>query len=176
MHIYQDLIRLFNRTFKEVENTQLVKGGHEPIYLPAKNTQQHHQIVFAHGYFASALHEVAHWCIAGKQRRLLEDYGYWYSPDGRDAKQQSEFEQVEIKPQAIEWAFSCACGKPFKVSIDNLNGEAGDSQIFKNAVKQQVLDYLELGFPPRAATFIRVLQNFYQSGKLTKEMFCLESI
>ena len=147
------------------------KGGHEPIYIPANPTQQYHQIVFAHGYFASALHEISHWCIAGKQRRLLEDYGYWYSPDGRDSQQQAEFEKVEVKPQAIEWAFSCAAGKAFTVSTDNLNGVFADTQSFKREVKQQVLFYLKHGFPPRAAQFIAVLIKFYHTKNLHKDMF-----
>jgi elongation factor P hydroxylase len=176
LHNYQDLIALFNGTFTETENTVLVKGDHEPIYIPANSAQLKHQIVFAHGYFASALHEIAHWCIAGKQRRLLEDYGYWYSPDGRDVEQQSEFEIVEVKPQAIEWAFSCASGKPFTVSTDNLNGAVTDTQGFQNAVKQQVMYYLEQGFPARAAEFIGVLQTFYQTNNLHKEMFDVESV
>ena len=174
LHIYQDLIGLFNKTFTETENTILVRGDDEPIYIPAKNASEHHQIVFAHGYFASALHEIAHWCIAGKKRRLLEDYGYWYSPDGRDTDQQAEFEKVEVKPQAIEWAFSVAAGKAFSVSTDNLNGAPADTQGFQSAVKQQVLWYLEHGFPPRAAQFIRVLQAFYQTTNLDRELFDVE--
>ena len=171
MHNYQDLIVLFNSTFTETKNTVLVKGDHEPIYSPAKNASQNHQIVFAHGYFASALHEISHWCIAGKQRRLLEDYGYWYNPDGRDVKQQTEFEKVEVKPQAIEWAFSRASGKPFSVSTDNLNGAPVNIQDFHIAVKEQVLLYLESGFPSRASQFIDVLHQFYQTVELRKEMF-----
>lgn len=61
--------------------------------------------------------------IAGEQRRLLPDLGYWYAPDGRTAEQQALFEQVEIKPQAIEWLFSKAFGRKFRVSLDNLTGE-----------------------------------------------------
>ncbi len=127
LYNHQDLIVLFNTAFTKKQNTVLVRGDHEPIYIPAKNAAQNHQVVFAHGYFASALHEIAHWCIAGQRRRLLEDYGYWYSPDGRDEEQQTEFEKVEVKPQAIEWAFSCASGKPFSVSTDNLNGAPVDA-------------------------------------------------
>ncbi|MFT6989321.1 MAG: elongation factor P hydroxylase [Paraglaciecola sp.] len=174
LHNYQDVVVLFDDTFIETENTVLVKGEHEPIYIPAKNAAQHHQIVFAHGYFASALHEIAHWCIAGKQRRLLEDYGYWYSPDGRDVEQQTEFEKVEVKPQAIEWAFSCASGKPFTVSTDNLNGAPVNIQGFQQAVKEQVLLYLESGFPSRASQFIDVLHGFYQTVELSREMFDAE--
>jgi elongation factor P hydroxylase len=176
VHNSQDLIVLFEATFTETENTVLVRGDHEPIYTPAESAQQRHQIVFAHGYFASALHEISHWCIAGKQRRLLEDYGYWYSPDGRDVTQQAEFEKVEVKPQAIEWAFSCASGKPFTVSTDNLNGADADTQGFQEAVKHQVMFYLEHDFPARAAAFISVLQAFYQTDNLHLEMFDVKPV
>ena len=80
----------------------MIRGDDEPLYLPADKNFTYHQIIFAHGYYASALHEISHWCMAGKQRRLLEDFGYWYMPDGRDVDQQKTFEQVEIKPQAKE--------------------------------------------------------------------------
>jgi elongation factor P hydroxylase len=161
-HNYQDLVHIFDAGLGQQYNTRLIKGGDEPIYLPADNTCCYHQIVFAHGYFASALHEIAHWCIAGEQRRLLEDFGYWYLPDGRSQSQQASFEQVEVKPQAIEWAFCIASNKPFTVSADNLHGEQGDSRAFVAAVKQQVMNYLANGFPPRAQLFIQSLSNFYQ--------------
>lgn len=161
MHHYSDLITLFDSTFFETENTRLIKGQHEPIYLPASDMCEFAQVVFAHGFFASALHEIAHWCIAGAKRRQLEDYGYWYCPDGRDAAQQAEFEQVEVKPQAIEWAFSLAAGFPFKVSTDNLNGVEPDREAFAQAVKKQLYTYQNNGFPNRAALFISVLEAFY---------------
>ncbi|MDI8993212.1 elongation factor P hydroxylase, partial [Salmonella enterica subsp. enterica serovar Anatum] len=41
------------------------------IYLPADAQVPYHRIVFAHGFYASALHEISHWCIAGKARREL---------------------------------------------------------------------------------------------------------
>src|SRR3546814_2809228 len=49
---------------------------------------------------------VAHWCLAGAARRRQDDYGYWYAADGRDLEQQHLFEQVEVKPQALELLFS----------------------------------------------------------------------
>lgn len=168
---YQDLINLFGQTFSRSENTILVRGEAEPIYLPADRQHRQHRIIFAHGYFASALHEIAHWCLAGKTRRLLEDYGYWYSPDGRDAKQQVEFEQVEIKPQAIEWAFSVACGKNFRVSTDNLNGAPVDVIGFTHNVRQQAIAYIQNGFPPRAQIFIDALVAFYGTAKPTERDF-----
>ncbi len=85
-HEYQDLIAIFNDTFLETFNTKLELGGDEPIYLPADQEHPHHRIIFARGFYASALHEIAHWCVAGPERRLLEDFGYWYEPDGRTAR------------------------------------------------------------------------------------------
>lgn len=43
--------------------------------------------------------ELAHWTIAGSAHCQLDDFGYWYEPEGHSEQQQLEFEQVEIKPQ-----------------------------------------------------------------------------
>ena len=171
-HQYQDLIELFQQVFYKQYNTCLVKGGDEPLYLPADETNPNHQIIFAHGYYSSALHEISHWCQAGKERRLLEDFGYWYTPDGRDEAQQKAFEEVEIIPQAIEWSFNVAAQKKFHTSADNLNGVQGDSELFKAKVYQQVLWFIENGFPPRAEQFIKALARFYQTSyPLSAEQF-----
>jgi hypothetical protein len=176
IHIYQDLISLFNQCFAKEFNTLLVKGADEPIYSPASDSCSYHQLIFAHGYYASALHEIAHWCIAGKERRLLEDFGYWYEADGRNEHQQKIFEQVEIKPQAVEWALCVAANKKFNVSADNLNGFQVDTTAFKRSVYQQVLLYLDKGFPPQAQSFIQSLSEFYQiSFPLTVEHFSFET-
>ncbi len=162
-HHYIDLIELFSDTFYRDYNTRLVKGDDEPIYLPASDTCEYHQIVFAHGFYSSALHEIAHWCVAGKERRLLEDFGYWYVPDGRNEEQQKTFESVEIKPQAIEWAFCVAAQKKFRVSADNLNGAEADTESFTAAVLEQVKHYLAHGFPTRAQQFINAIAAFYKT-------------
>lgn len=173
IHRYQDVIALFDAAFNQSENTRLIKGAGEPEYIPANEQCNYHQVIFAHGYFASALHEIAHWCIAGKKRRMLNDYGYWYCPDGRTEAEQKKFEQVEIKPQAIEWAFSVAANKAFRVSTDNLNGAEPDTKAFTLNVQQQVLEYLRDGFPPRAALFIDALAAFYATETLTPAKFSL---
>ena len=160
------LIQLFNKTFNEF-NTLLVRGTDEPIYLPASNQHPVNQIVFAHGFFNSALHEVAHWCIAGTQRRTQLDYGYWYCPDGRDEQQQTAFEKVEVKPQALEWAFSTACGRLFAVSTDNLNGAEPNRQDFALAVQSQLCEYINLGFPQRAQRFIDACHIEFNTPELT---------
>lgn len=173
-HKYQDLIRLFDDTFYQQFNTRLIKGDDEPIYLPANDKCFYHQVVFAHGYFASALHEIAHWCIAGAARRKQIDYGYWYEPDGRTAQMQRQFEQVEIAPQAIEWAFSLASNKAFNVSVDNLNGEAADRSSFQENVKKRLLLYTQNGFPERAESFLQALHHFYGTPSL--KSFKLEDV
>ena len=175
-HQYQDLVQLFERSFFLQYNTRLVKGDDEPVYLPENKHCHFNQVVFAHGYFASALHEIAHWCLAGINRRELEDYGYWYVADGRDQEQQQAFEKVEIKPQAIEWAFCIAAGKTFDVSTDNLSGTGVTDRIaFKANVYHQVLKYLAQGFPNDAQTFIRVLARYYKTPwPLTPERFLEE--
>jgi elongation factor P hydroxylase len=148
------LILHFNAWFSH-HNVTLVKGDFEPEYFPA-TAEQPAKIQFAHGFFNSALHEISHWSIAGEKRRLLPDLGYWYAPDGRSAEQQSLFEQVEVKPQAIEWLFSTAFGRKFRVSLDNLTGDAGCGQKFKDQVFAQVHAYLsgEAKLPRDAKRFI----------------------
>lgn len=166
MHHYQDIIRIFNQCFSEEYNTYLIKGDDEPIYLPRNEERPYHAIYFAHGFYSSALHECSHWLIAGEQRRQLEDFGYWYVPDGRNSEQQHLFQQVEVKPQALEWILSKASGHPFRVSIDNLDGEPMDSEGFKKSVYQQVLAYCQHGLPLRAERFRRALCDFYGQSML----------
>ncbi|XID75298.1 elongation factor P hydroxylase [Alkanindiges sp. WGS2144] len=151
------LITHFNVWFAHHE-VVLERGEHEPEYFPAQNGQPA-RIVFAHGYFASALHEISHWCIAGTERRKLPDLGYWYAPDGRNAEQQALFEQVEIKPQALEWLFSQACQRRFQVSLDNLNGQAGTGNGFKDHVYARVQALLsgQAVIPPDARHFLYAL-------------------
>ncbi|MEN2827183.1 Elongation factor P hydroxylase [Mannheimia haemolytica] len=119
-------------------------------------------ILFAHGYYSSALHEIAHWLVAGEARRKLEDFGYWYEPDGRSAERQREFESAEIKPQAIEWVLATAAGFRYFASADNLSGNPGDNSAFKQAVYDQVKLYAERGYlPKRAETLRKALCAFY---------------
>ena len=159
------LILHFNYWFSH-HNVTLVRGDFEPEYFPATNHEPA-KIQFAHGFFNSALHEISHWTIAGEKRRLLPDLGYWYAPDGRTQEQQSLFEQVEIKPQAIEWLFAQAFGRKFRVSLDNLTGEGGDGRAFKDNVYAQVQRYFsgEAKLPQDAARFIDYICRCTRSGQ-----------
>lgn len=148
------LERVFEDCFLASHRTRLEGGGDEPLYLPSSDPERApHRVVYREDYFASALHEVAHWCLAGAARRLLEDYGYWYAPDGRDAEQQRAFERVEARPQALESIFSEACGFPFHLSADNLAAGSGPSRSFARAVAAERAALLEGGLPPRAERF-----------------------
>ncbi|UJF17536.1 elongation factor P hydroxylase [Vibrio sp. SS-MA-C1-2] len=174
LHQPNDIITIFNQCFEQSYQTVLELGGDEPIYLPADNNHRFHRIIFAHGYYASALHEIAHWMIAGEKRRLLEDYGYWYQPDGRSDEVQAEFEKVEIKPQAIEWIIAMSCGYPFRVSCDNLNGQSQpDRMVFTKKVQQQVFSYLEKGVSTRVEVLSNALRAYYQVDEINPEMFQL---
>lgn len=162
-HRISDLIALFTHCFQAEFNTALISGEGEPEYLPADGQDCSNRVIFAHGHYASALHEVSHWCIAGPARRQQVDYGYWYCPDGRNAQEQTLFQQVEVKPQALEWHFARAAGSPFHLSLDNLDGDsAGGYTDFRAAVWQQAQVYLAEGLPARAQRFQQALLDFYQ--------------
>jgi elongation factor P hydroxylase len=154
---------IFNRLFRNREQTVLCSGAEEPFYQPAINDHAVNIIYSTRDYFSSALHEISHWCIAGKQRRTLPDYGYWYEPDGRTAAQQALFEQVEVKPQALEWLFTLACKQPFRLSVDNVNQpEITASEAFRRSVHAHAVVYLEEAMPERAETFLNALLRYYQ--------------
>ena len=166
MHVADDLILIFNQCFEQEYQTRLEKSPDEPLYLPKSQDNPYHKILFAHGFFSSALHEISHWMIAGPQRRLEVDYGYWYEPDGRSLAQQRLFEQVEVKPQALEWILSEACRYRFQFSLDNLNGEIGDTSAFRAAVAEQARLYCKQGLPKRAHQFRLALCHFYGTSTL----------
>ena len=175
----QKIIDLFNGLFTASYNTRLVcavcdgRQGEldQPVYEPANRHRANHQIVFAHGHFASALHEISHWCVAGNARRLLEDFGYWYRPDGRSEQQQKEFEKVEIKPQALEWLFSLASRQVFVASADNLAAGTSDDLVFRLAVSRQARSFLSHGLPPQAALWLARLKQSYGGQVLLEHLY-----
>ncbi|WP_417421893.1 elongation factor P hydroxylase [Halomonas sp.] len=161
--LLEDITALFNGIFMPRYQTRLVRGKDEPLYRPADEQTPYHQIIFARGFYASALHEISHWCIAGAKRRQLEDYGYWYLPDGRNAQEQSAFEQAEIAPQALESLFADACGRTFHVSVDNLGGNVEvDRAAFAEKVNARKQRNLQEGLPTRANALYVTLTSFYQ--------------
>jgi elongation factor P hydroxylase len=153
----RQLMCLFNREFAVSDGTELIGGAAEPYYQPGAP----HRVYFRADYVRSALHEVAHWCVAGASRRQLPDYGYWYSPDGRDAEQQQAFFAVEARPQAIERYFCEATGISFSPSVDNVGAHLEPQQLrrFEARIQQWSDQFERTGLPPRAARFVTALRS-----------------
>ncbi len=178
--IHNRIENWFNSTIGAESNVMLVGGGEEPVYLPANKSCTKHRIIYRLDYASSALHELAHWSLAGAKRKLEIDYGYWYSPDGRTPDQQAHFEKVEVKPQAVEWIFSRACGLPFSVSADNLDAELGPSLQFKEAIVAQVKHYCDHGLPKWveaiALGLVRTFGLIDQATLFSSEYYQLEGL
>ena len=161
------IIKVFNQCFNQSYSTELTRGCDEPLYTPAGPGGGYHQVIFAHGFPSSALHEVSHWCIAGPERRLKEDYGYWYVPDGRSQDQQGLFEIVEVKPQALEWLYSVASGLDFRVSLDNLSGHQKSCDLFRLKVRDQSCRWIRGidSLPLRSSIFLQGLWSEFHTRK-----------
>ena len=63
-----DIVAVFNQCFAQTYAVEMRGGADEPLYLPA-NLDKPAELIFREDFPASALHEAAHWCIAGEQRR-----------------------------------------------------------------------------------------------------------
>lgn len=159
MHSSLTLETIFSDLFSMKYRTHLLGGSQEPLYLPGADAKTAHKIIYKEDYFASALHEISHWCIAGSGKRQELDYGYWYI-ENRTNAQQLEFQQFEQRPQALEWIFSTACQFPFRLSYDNLESTEG-AERFGRMVQENVFTYLHKGLPVRAAGFARCLAEFF---------------
>ena len=148
---------LFNHEFAGSDTTELIGGAAEPYYEPGSP----HRIYFRADYVRSALHEVAHWCVAGRRRRRLADYGYWYSPDGRDANQQQAFFAVEARPQAVERCFCEAIGIAFSPSVDNVGAQIEPQQLrhFEARIQEWCDQFAQSELPSRAARFVTALRS-----------------
>ncbi|WP_328797742.1 elongation factor P hydroxylase [Marinomonas vulgaris] len=168
------LVTAFDACFFANFNTRLIGGADEPLYVPISN-EQPAKIFFRFDYVSSALHEISHWCIAGKKRRTLEDYGYWYESDTRDLTKQQRFESVEVVPQAVECILHWSAGLPFRVSVDNLSLPDYDASEFAHTVYQQVERYLcKYALPERARIFAHYLlaqrhPDYHLSGFLQQQ-------
>ena len=160
-----DVIGLFNALFKSKYST-ILSGCDEPLYQPSKTLTTYNIIYFRKDYLASALHEVAHWCLAGSERRKKLDYGYWYVPEGSSKEEQRQFENAEVKPQALEWMFSRACASRVYVSQDNF-GERLPSDRFTRLITQQAHLWCEgAPLPQDAKLFIEAARSRSNSNSI----------
>jgi len=168
------LLIIFNELFLESENTVIELSVDEPLYVPASTAGEPSKILFSHSFFSSALHEMSHWLVAGEQRRKLEDYGYWYKPDGRSFEEQQEFEKVEILPQAIEWILSVSCDHRFHFSADNLNSGFVISEQFKQNVSLKAQSLLVHGLPDRMQKLVNKLVYGFAGKRPSAEDFLIK--
>lgn len=149
-----------NKTVLGKLDTQISGGYPEPFYRAATKGKPA-EIQFTYDYVRSALHELAHWCVAGNKRRQQDDYGYWYEADGRSNEQQQLFFQVEVVPQAIEKHFCEAAGISFDISSDNLNTKGLDGiPTFRTAVDAKYQQFAEAGLPGQAAVISRHIASW----------------
>lgn len=157
----QAICAIFSRCFADDvdpdSRARMVRGGDEPVYLPAMRQRPVAELVYARGLAPSCLHEAAHWLRAGRARRRLVDYGYWYLPDGRDALAQARFEQHEAEVQGLEWILAAAAGVEFRVSCDNLE-RPDPSPAFCAAIADAARRQLALGLRGRAARLVTALR------------------
>ena len=166
------LCRLFDGLFLSRFHTRLRGGGGEPLYTPAVEDEPA-VITFRSDYMSSALHEVAHWCLAGPARREQQDYGYWYCGD-RNADVQRRFEAAEARPQALEWMFSLAMGIRFVPSRDNF--EVPSSPSFNRQILDELKAFVDTGLPRRADIFATHLSKGEDYCRLASlELSCADS-
>lgn len=156
-----EIITLFNDLYGARENTWLTRAEDDPCYLPGRGGQPRNLICFAHGFYTSALHEIAHWLLAGPDRRRLVDYGYWYQPGERSDAVRSRFFAVEKNNQSLEWFLTVAAGIRFFVSVDEPAMPAGRLQEFRRAVAERARQRVMEGLPAAAAPLLQALTGRY---------------
>ncbi len=161
------ICEIFNYGVGQRYGTVMHGGRDEPLFLPSCDSLD--EIYFRDNFASSALHEIAHWCIAGAERRKVIDYGYWYK-ENRTEEEQLQFESLEIRPQALEWIFSEAAGVRFRVSLDNFERMTGDCFEFRASVREEARNLVPL-VNERASLFLSDLVSV--SGN--KEVFLPET-
>jgi hypothetical protein len=130
----------FNARFGRRAAALLVGGAAEPLYLPACGRRPA-LIRYTRDYARSALHEIAHWCLADPQRRHQVDYGLWYRPPPRCAADQRRFYAAEAPVQALEMLLTGACGLAFHFSADNPGADGGAARhAFEARVRRKFLE------------------------------------
>ena len=152
---HDDVAIRFNRTFGLSHQTVLVGGAPEPLYPPG-GRRARSIIRYRQDFTLSALHEVAHWCIASTVRRGCRDYGYWYQPPPRDEAMQAKFFAVELRVQALESLFAATCGALFRVSADDVGRSSID---FEQAVASAARQLASNGLSSRAEQFRTALER-----------------
>lgn len=150
---------VFNRRFGAAYNVRCLGGFEEPEYRPPQSNDVPAQLRYTRNYPASVLHEIAHWCIAGRHRLALVDFGYTYKPPPRTAEQQQRFFALELKVQCLEAWFALGTGVRFVASADNLDCDAAELDRFTSNIAQRLAGCSETQLPYRAQAFTQALSD-----------------
>lgn len=153
---------IFADCFLAEYSTQLTGGAAEPEYVPSCTADGISQLFYRENYAASALHETAHWCIAGPARRSQTDFGYSYLPPPRTVRQQAEFFAAELKVQTLELIFSDAAGLAFVPSADHLHVDLNDFRQQLEAHQEIVAAWMMTSNDARARRFALGLSRHRQ--------------
>ncbi len=143
---------------------QMQGGGDEPLYVPPAAGRPG-RIIFNRDFPASALHEAAHWCLAGAARRAQVDYGYLDLPPPRSPAQQAAFCRWECRVQAVELLLTQATGLPFRVSLDDLAVSPQTRVQFAAQVQAAAQQMQVAGLPPRGAALRAALARAFAAGR-----------
>jgi len=154
-----EIARRFNGAVGRRHDTVLIGGADEPLYKPAAHGRPA-EIHYTRDYAQSALHEIAHWCIAGPERRRLLDYGYWYDPPPRVGRAREQFFAVESRVQGLELLFAMAAGVRFHVSVDDPGSDPGD---FEARVRRAARAWLAAELPARTTAVFAALADDWQA-------------
>jgi elongation factor P hydroxylase len=140
----------------------LIGGAAEPLYLPPSSLRPA-IIRYTRDYAQSALHEIAHWCLASPSRRARVDYGMWYVPPPRSARDQARFFAAEVPVQALETLLAQACGVAFHFSVDNPGSDdAAAEATFRADVQRAVAALRTEGPGALALEVLRALNPAYE--------------
>jgi len=154
----QYLIDAFSGIFPSLK---IIGEAEEPFYVaPKENVSA--IIYFRSNYPRSLLHEISHYCLAGDQRRNIDDFGFWYSPCGRAAEEQRRFETVEARPQGLEKAMCEIVGIKFSPSLDDFSGRPPS----RNFLESVNIAYQEMltSPPPTARTALCGLRHYSKAN------------
>jgi hypothetical protein len=162
------LISHVTRALTEILPEVEIQGGApEPFYQAPKDSSPA-ILFFRDDHIRSLFHELAHFCLAGEARRLLDDFGYWYEPCGRTTDQQIQFESVEARPQGLEKLFCEIWDIPFAPSLDDFSGRPPS---------QQFLEKLQNGYiemkenpPSTAKRIIEGMHHFTDTDLATRHL------
>jgi len=148
-----DIAARFNADVGRRYHACLLGGAVEPLYEPARAGLPA-RIHYRQDFAQSALHELAHWCIAGAARRALPDYGYWYQPPPRDPALRARFFAVEGRVQGLERLLAHVARVRFHVSVDDPGSDPLD---FEARVMASARAWLARDLPPRTQAVLAAL-------------------